>query len=116
MVAKNQPFVVEKCRRGAERRESIREGFNLLNGWMRALGRRGMRERGRVRWKGFGCEWGIRARGTQDDDNCRKTVVVRNVACACAFQIEIVIVCSFEPRGLSERGGRLSGRVDECVD
>ena len=49
----------------------------------RAPGQRGMRDRGRIRRKGFGCEWGDQSsRRTQDDDNYWETVV-RNVECVC---------------------------------
>jgi hypothetical protein len=52
-----------------------------------------MRDRGGMRQKGTGCEWRVRVGGVQDDDNCRDTVVMRNVECASVFQKEIVIVC-----------------------
>ena len=41
LVAENRPSVVEKDGREEDRWKNIREGSNLLNGWMKGLGRSG---------------------------------------------------------------------------
>ena len=49
LVGRNRPFVVKIFERAAETWESIREGVNLLDEWMKALERHGIRDSSETR-------------------------------------------------------------------
>lgn len=98
MVGRNRPFVVKIFERAAETWESIREGGILLDEWMKALERRGIRDSSGMRSKRFGCKWGSELEGRG-----MTTIVGINVECACVLE-----------RDQKKEGGRrLDGRVNE---
>ena len=67
LVAENGFFVVEKRGRGAERWKTIREGLNLLNGWMKGIGRSGD-----VRWE-TEAEWDEKGLGASEESESGRT-------------------------------------------